>query len=130
MRCAISVACAVLLVACAESQQPPTQPKRPSLIAHTVITRTDSQHYKVSFDVRVGLIDGRLPTEAELGAVSRYLHGKERKKYDQTFVSFYLPGMVPGSGSFASAHHKPTMKVRINRFQIPDEYRLLLPDDS
>ena len=82
--------------------------------------------HKMSYDVRVYLVDGRLPTEQELGVISRQLYSSA---HDRTFVSFYLPGMEPGAGSFASAHHKPTMKVEMYTAFLPDEYAKLLVDE-
>ena len=64
---------------------------------------------KASWVVRVPPVveDGkeRLPTKKELGAILQYL----KKDYKRTFVTFLLPGMEGGAGTFATAHHNPTM---------------------
>lgn len=95
------------------------------LINYTVIKRDELGDMKLSYDIRVGLVNERLPTADELEAVSRYLHRKE-KRHDRTFVAFYLPGMEVGAGAFATAHHNPNLEVNILEFMIPDQYKHLL----
>jgi hypothetical protein len=70
------------------------------------------------YDVEVDLVDGRLPTKAELGAISRQLRSSRHRK---TLVNFYLPGMSTSGGAYATAHHDPGMTVRI--LNIPPKYR-------
>ena len=97
------------------------------LISYEIIERVEAQHYKVSFDVRVDLVDGRLPTETELGAISKHLKGQEGRDHDRTFVNFYLPNMTPGAGAFCSANHTPSMTVEIHPYFVPEQYQHLLP---
>ena len=95
------------------------------LISYAVIERAETRNIKVSYDLRVDLVDGRLPSEAELAAISRHLHAKERT-HERTFVLFYLPGMPPGAGAFATAHHNPSLKVKVLDYMLPEQYRHLL----
>jgi len=84
-----------------------------SLIPHRIIKREDYLNYKVSYDIEVGVVGGRLPTADELAAISNNLRSKEQK-YERVFVCFYLPGMKVDTGAFATAHHNPTPEpVRI-----------------
>lgn len=106
------------------SPGPSVGSRRSKLIDFTVIKREEFLDYKVSYDVRVGLADGRLPTKEELAAVSRYLHSKE-KKHERTFVSFYLPGMKVDAGAFATAHYNPTLEVKVLEHMIPEKYQRL-----
>lgn len=94
---------------------------------YKILNREELGSKKLSLDVQVGLVDGRLPNEQELGEISIYLVSKE-KKHDRTFVLFYLPGMKVGSGAFASAHHNPTMEVKIMKFMLQpySQYRKYL----
>lgn len=124
-RCLIT-AClltSLLVSACStESSSPPGSGK---LIDYTVINRGELGNIKLSYDLRVDLVNGRLPTADELEAVSRYLHQKE-KGHDKTYITFYLPGMEVGAGAFATAHHNPNLEVSILEFMIPDQYKNLL----
>jgi hypothetical protein len=87
------------------------------LIPHHVLNRSELGTMKVALDIEVPLVEGRLPTADELGAVSRFLVSRERK-HDRSFVVFYLPGMKIGSGAYATAHHNPDMEVEILDFML------------
>ncbi len=87
------------------------------IISYEIIRKDELRSIKLSLDIRVGLVNGRLPNENELGKLSRFLVSKE-KKHDRTFVLFYLPGMELGSGAYATAHHNPDMKVDIMKFML------------
>lgn len=45
-------------------------------------------------------------------------------KYDRVFMNYLLPGMNPGSGSWASTHYDPALKVQIMGLTIDEEARL------
>ncbi len=87
------------------------------LIPYKILNQSELAHHKVSFDVEVPLINGRLPTESELGDLSNYLVGKT-SKHTRSFVVFYLPNMILDAGAFATAHHNPVMKVEILDFML------------
>lgn len=100
-------------------------PEAKKLIDFKVINHKEDLPFKVSWDIRVDLVDGRLPTEEELTDLSRALQRKN-EDVERTFVLFYLPGMEVGSGAFAQAHHDPTLtKATIQTLLIPDEYKNL-----
>ncbi len=80
-----------------------------TLIAHKVLNRSELGQIKLSLDIEVPLVNGRLPSKRELTDLSRHLVSKERA-YDRTFVLFYLPGMELGKGAFATAHHNPSLE--------------------
>ena len=98
------------------------------LIPYTIIKSSEFLSYKSSFDVRVDLVDGRLPTEAELVAISHHLKDSVGP-HDRTFVAFYLPDMIVDSGAYATAHHNPNCEFRLFRFFVPEQYIDLLPPD-
>ncbi|MEE9296503.1 MAG: hypothetical protein V3W34_16285 [Phycisphaerae bacterium] len=97
------------------------------LIPYTIIKRDELGSIKVSFDLRIDLVDERLPTKQELEAVSRHLHSKE-KVHERTFVLFYLPGMKVDAGAFARAHHNPDLEVEIQPWFVPEKYKHLLKE--
>jgi hypothetical protein len=106
------------------AQPSPESKQRNTLIPYKVLHREEMGDQKLSIDVRVDLVDGRLPTKAELGAISMQLVKGQRHK--RKFVGFYLPGMKIDAGSFATAHHLPNLEVKILEFNLPDKYRNLL----
>lgn len=87
------------------------------LIQYKIIEKSEMAHYKFSVAIEVPIIEGRLPNEQELGALSKYLVAKEQK-HDRSFVSFYLPGMALNAGSYATAHHNPKMEVEITKYML------------
>lgn len=105
------IAFLALLVACVGCDQ---KNAPVDLIDYTIAHREEFHEFKISFDVRVPLVNGRLPTTDELGAISKHLRSQE-KKHDRMFVCFYLPGMKVDSGAFATAHHDPNLEVKILR---------------
>lgn len=96
------------------------------LIPYEIIDRDASPPFKVSFDIRVNLVDGRLPTNRELEDISKYLRS-DAEKYNKTFVLFYLPGMEVDSGAYATAHHTPRFDgVKVLTVSVPKEFQALI----
>ena len=94
-------------------------------IPYTVINREEFLDYKVSYDLRVDLVNGRLPTRRELAATSVRIRSKETG-YRRVFICFYLPDMEVDTGAFATAHWTPKPQpIRINRSFLPAQYRNL-----
>ena len=91
------------------------------LIEYRVLNREEFSDVKVSYDLLVGLVDGRLPTKEEMAAVANHLRSVERR-HDHTYVLFYLPGMKVNAGAFASAHHRPGEPMQVKIILVPDEY--------
>lgn len=95
-----------------------------TLIPFAILSREEKASIKVSFTILVDIVDGkRLPSSNELGAISQYLFSLE-KPHERTFVEFLLPGMKPGAGAFATAHHNPKMEVDILPFFVPEKYKI------
>ena len=92
-------------------------------IPYTVLKTEDSKPYKKSLTIRVDLVDGRLPSVGELRAISMQYASSE---HEQVSIAFYLPGMTIGEGAFATAHHHPTLEVKILEANVPEQYRELL----
>lgn len=94
-----------------------------ALIPYEVIHRDETPPYKVSYDIRVNLVNERLPAKEELERVSEHLRSQE-KGCERMFVLYYLPGMTVDSGAYATAHHTPQFEgVRILAMFIPKEYQ-------
>ena len=113
---------------------PPATPARPvvRLIHYDVFDQGAARPGKAWFDVAVGVVDGRLPSESELRAVSEHLTAPVRSQVDRVFVTFWLPGMEWGAGAFATAHSNPGMRVSIQTGTIERycSYRHLLSEDE
>ncbi len=88
-----------------------------ALIPYSIIEYSKLLNIKQSIDVRVDLVDGRLPLKEELGEISKHIVSK-KPNFEKSFVLFYLPHMEPGAGAYAEAHHNPDMKVEINKVML------------
>lgn len=98
----------------------------PELIAHQVINKRESGSKKLSMIVEVPLVDGRIPFERELRALSDYLFDLE-KPYERMFITYYLPGMKHSEGAFAMGQYfleqangqkKPKLNVFIRPYNL------------
>ena len=82
----------------------------------------DSKHNralnKLSIEIEVALVGGRLPNKAELQAVSDVIL-KKQPKVKMTWVEFYLPKMKSGHGAYATNHSAPKPEgVNIMEFML------------
>lgn len=98
------------------------------LIPYKIIDKSNLSNIKLSIDIEVPLVEGRLPNETELGSISSSLVEAEDTKYERSFITFYLPKMEINAGAYATAHHNPDMKVNIMQFMLMryPEYQNLL----
>jgi hypothetical protein len=91
------------------------------LIPYKIIKNERMGNVKASYDIQVNLVEEnsvkRLPNQKELGAISKEIKNKEQNT-QRVFVLFYLPGMTPGAGAYAQAHHNPNMEVKIMEFML------------
>ncbi len=95
------------------------------MIKYKILQKTKFLDMKVSYDVEIGLVEDRLPTESEILEIARKLRSR---KHQRTFVCFYLPGMVVDSGAFATGHSTPETTVRVMDFAVPQRYKHLVAD--
>jgi len=77
------------------------------VIPYAIIKREELGTAKLAFDVRVDLIDGRLPSADELLAVAQDIHSKEKRRHENNFIDFHRPGKHGGTVCFATGHHLP-----------------------
>lgn len=77
--------------------------------SYTVIAGDRLGTIKCSLTVR---LSKRISAE-RLRKLAIELRDKETKKYDRTFITYYLPGMVVGAGAWATTHFNPNLKVSI-----------------
>ncbi|WP_158969718.1 hypothetical protein [Paraglaciecola sp. L3A3] len=121
-----------MIISCgdnASSEQAAKAEQSINLISYKVLNRSEMSTFKVSYDIEVPLVNNKLPTEEQLGAISNHLISKEAT-HDKSFVLFYLPRMKIGHGAYASAHHAPTMQVKVMDFSLIDysEYHHFIPE--
>ena len=87
---------------------------------YSVIGSDAIPRVKLSLDVRLD----RRASEQELAAFARQLKDSARGTYERTFIAFYLPGMAPGAGAWATAIFDAGLKVFVFGMT-PDQERAL-----
>ena len=87
---------------------------------YTIISDNDFRDVKRSIDVR---LDKKVSVEV-LRTMARKLKNMERKKYDRTFIAYYLPNMEVGAGAWATSHFNPELEVRILGLTAEEEEKM------
>ena len=87
-------------------------PGPPSGVEYEIIEDTDQQLFP---DVRRNLVVQleEPASEDELRQLSLHLRHEGPRAYDQTFISYYLPGMLTDDVAWATGNFLPDLEVRI-----------------
>ena len=96
-------------------------------VSYTIIEKYSMGSIKLSIDIRLE----QKVSKDFLHKLALKLRREEPIKYDRMFILYYLPGMKPGSGAWASSHFNPNLKVNILGTTIEEEKALMSkPKDS
>lgn len=87
---------------------------------YSIISDNDFRDVKRSIDVR---LDKKVSVEA-LRTIAQKLKNMERKKYERTFIGYYLPNMEVGAGAWATSHFDPELEVRILGLTAEEEEKM------
>lgn len=68
--------------------------------------------------------------EAELRKIAMKLKALDPQPYQRTFIGYYLLGMVPGAGAWATSHFNPKLEVNIFGMSREQEDALATETDS
>lgn len=104
---AIAALLILLIVVASDGSDERTQ--KPDDVSYSVIETNTIPGIKRSLDVRMN----RKVPEDVLRAIALKLKAGDSRKYQRTFISYYLPGMKVGGGAWATSHFDPTLSVRI-----------------
>lgn len=63
-------------------------------------------------------------TKAFLQKLAVKLKESEHREYDRLFITYYLPGMTPGTGAWATSHFNPNLEIKILGTTIEEEKAL------
>ena len=89
-------------------------------VNYTVIEKTNLGTVKGSIDIRLE----KKVTKDLLQELALKLQETQPRKYDRLFITYYLPGMTPGSGAWATSDFNPNLEVRILGTTIEEEKAL------
>lgn len=89
---------------------------------YTIIEKSNLASIKSSIDIR---LFGEKVTKDFLHKLALKLRDAETRKYDRLFITYYLPGMTPVAGAWATTHFDPNLEVKILGTMIEEEKVLL-----
>jgi len=90
----------------------PEQPRDqeiPDDVTYPIIDSNILPGIKRSLDVRLS----RKVSEQALRAIALELKSQDSRRYERTFIVYYLPDMTVGAGGWATTHFTPDLKVSI-----------------
>ena len=107
------------IVACNEGTREQSRPIEtiPNEVTYSIIEMNVVQGIKRSLDVRLN----RTVSEEVLRVIALELKKQDPKKYERTFITYYLPNMKVGAGAWATTHFNPDLDVRILGLTIEEE---------
>jgi hypothetical protein len=85
----------------------------PSDVEYSIIKSEVVPSRKRSLDIRIN----KIVSENVLKAIALKLKSDDPQTYERTFILYYLPDMVPGSGAWASTNFEPELTVRVLGFK-------------
>ncbi|MBW2596828.1 MAG: hypothetical protein JRC93_12830 [Deltaproteobacteria bacterium] len=89
-------------------------------VKYTVIEKSNLGSIKGSIDIRLE----KKVTKEFLHKLALKLREAEPRKYERLFITYYLPGMTPGSGAWAASHFNPNLQVKILGTTLEEEKAL------
>jgi hypothetical protein len=92
--------------------QPPVAPPPslvPSSFPYSINSETTVPGVKRSIEVRLT----RKASAEDLRLIALELKAKDPRRYDRTFITYYLPHMAVGEGAWATTHFNPDLDVKI-----------------
>ena len=88
----------------------PPEPKKKVELDYIVLQDVEFLDKKRSVDV---LLPKKVSEETLLQLAYEIRTAKKHKKFEKTFICYYLPGMEPGKGAWAISHFNPSLNIRI-----------------
>ena len=87
------------------------QQATPKIPSYSIISDEEFGIRKNSREVAIRL--QKPVSEQELTAIANKIRDSKKKSYERTNTHFYLPGMIPGEGAWATGNFNPDLKVKI-----------------
>jgi len=104
----------------------PQTPTIPDDVSYSIIDSSAVPGIKRSLDVRLN----KKVSERTLRALALKLKSQDSRKYERTFIVYYLPDMKVDAGAWATTHFNPDLEVRILGLTAEQEEALKQqPDD-
>jgi len=98
----------------------------PGDVTYAVIDSSILPRLKRSLDVRLN----KKVSEDVLRAIALELRAADPRTYERTFIVYYLPGMTPNTGAWATTHFDPNLRVEILGLTLAQDSTLTTPPPS
>ncbi len=99
----------------------------PADITYKIIDESSLSNIKRSLNIRLN----KKVSEGVLKSIALTLKKSDPKRYQRTFIVYYLPEMEVDAGGWATTHFNPELKVQILGLTVEQEQALKQkPDDS
>lgn len=105
----------------AQQRPNPYAPIIPDDVSYSIIDSSTLRGIKRQLDVRLN----KKVSERTLRAIALKLKSQDSRHYDRTFITYSLPGMVVGTGAWATTHFNPNLEVRILGLTAEEEEKLV-----
>ena len=89
-------------------------------VNYSIIEKSNMGSIKASIEIRLE----QKVSKDYLQKFALKLQQKEPRQYERMFITYYLPGMTPGSGAWATSHFNPNLEVKILGTTIEEEKAL------
>jgi hypothetical protein len=119
----------IVLFACKSESRKESQSARtiPNDVKYSIIETNVLPKIKRSLDVRLN----KRVSEDALRLIALELKSQDSKRYERTFIAYYLPDMKVGEGAWATTHFDPDLEVRILGLTAVQKEKLTSePEDS
>jgi hypothetical protein len=93
----------------------------PADVSYSIIDSHTLPGVKRSLNVRLN----KKVSQETLQAIALELKSQDSRRYDRTFIFYYLPGMTPGAGAWATTHFNLDLEVRILGLTSEQEHALV-----
>lgn len=92
----------------------------PKDITYSIIKTDTLRGIKRSLEIRLN----RKVSEEVLRSIALELKRQDPRKYERTFIAYYLPDMKMGAGAWATTHFNPDLKIEILGLTVEQEKNL------
>ena len=92
----------------------------------SILKKANEANIKGSIDVR---LEEKVSKDF-LNKLALKLKNDDPQKFDRLFITYYLPGMTPGAGAWATSHFNPELEVKILGTTIEEEKELKKKSES
>ena len=86
-------------------------------VNYKIIEKSSLKNIKYSVEIELS----KKVSEQYLRSLALQIQKKAPQEFERIFILYYLPGMTPGAGAWATSHFNPNLEVKILGLTIGEE---------